>query len=247
MPHSRLIAAIPLVIALTAPVAALAQPVVPMAPYQTVDLPLITISAEGQVLGKPDMATLNSGVQTNAPTAKAAMSQNAAQMEKLVAALLNAGIDRKYIQTSSINLSPQYDYSSAREGQPPRFIGYQASNQINVEVRDLKRVGDLIDAMVGAGATNLNGPTFGIADPSPLLRQAREKALRTARERAEFYAAQSGYKSVRIVSINEQGGGYPMPVPMMAMAREAAAPATPVEPGQLATSAVLSVQYVMER
>jgi len=234
--------------ALAIPAAANAQPVVPTAPWQTVDLPLLTLSAQGEVRVTPDMATVGTGVETRAPTAREAMAQNATQMDRLVAALVKAGIERKYIQTSSINLSPQYDYSSAREGQPPRFIGYQASNQLSLVVRDLAKLGSLIDAMIAAGATNINGPSFGVVDDRALLRQAREKALDDAKERAQFYATRSGYKSVRLVSISEQGGGYPVPMPIMAMrVKEDSAPATPVEPGQVATSVTLNVQYVMER
>lgn len=242
MHASRLMFAIA---AIAMPVGATAQPVVPSAPWQTVDLPLLTLSAQGEVRARPDMATVGTGVETRAITARDAMAQNAAQMDRLVAALVKAGIERKFIQTSSINLSPQYDYSSAREGQPPRFIGYQASNQLSVVVHDLAKLGSLIDAMVAAGATNINGPSFGVVDDSALLRQAREKALDDAKERAQFYAVRSGYRSVRLVSISEQGGGYP--VPMMAMAKAEGAPATPVEPGQVATSVTLNVQYVMER
>lgn len=243
MHASRLILA--LSIAAAVPAAAAAQPVVPSAPWQAVDLPLLTLGAQGEVRARPDMATVGTGVETRAQTARDAMAQNAAQMEKLVAALLKAGIERKHIQTSSISLSPQYDYSNS--GQPPRFIGYQASNQLSVVAHDLARLGSLIDAMVAAGATNINGPSFGVVDDGALLRQAREKALDEAKARAQFYAARAGYRTVRLVSISEQGGGYPVPMPMMAMAKEAAAPATPIEPGQIATSVTLSVQYVMER
>jgi len=244
MHASRLMFAIA---AIAMPVGAVAQPVVPSAPWQTVDLPLLTLSAQGEVRVRPDMATVGTGVETRASTARDAMAQNAAQMERLVAALVKAGIERKFIQTSSINLSPQYDYSNAREGQPPRFVGYQASNQLSVIAHDLAKLGPLIDAMVAAGATNINGPSFGVADDSALLRQAREKALDDAKERAQFYAARSGYRSVRLVSISEQGGGYPVPMPMMAMAKAESAAATPVEPGQVAASVTLNVQYVMER
>lgn len=245
MHASRLILA--LATAIAVPATALAQPVVPTAPWQAVDLPLLTLSAQGEVRARPDMATVGTGVETRAPTARDAMAQNAAQMDRLIAALVKAGVERKYIQTSSINLNPQYDYSSSREGQPPRFVGYQASNQLSVVVRDLAKLGPLIDAMIAAGATNINGPSFGVVDDGALLRQAREKALDDAKERAQFYATRSGYKSVRLVSISEQGGGYPVPMPMMAMAKEVSAPATPVEPGQVSTSVTLSVQYVMER
>lgn len=248
--HLHIISAASLATAgLVAAAPALAQPVVPSAPYQAVDLPLITVAATGEVQSKPDMATIGTGIETQAPTAREAMAQNAAKMEKLVSAMVKAGIERKYIRTSSINLNARYDYSTSREGQPPRFLGYQASNQVQVEIRDLDRVGELIDTMVANGANNLNGPSFGFKDDAALLMQARGKALKAAKERADYYAAQAGYRTVRLVSITEGGGGqmpFPMPVAMMEAKQDSGA-RTVVEPGQLSTSVSLNVQYVMER
>jgi uncharacterized protein YggE len=227
---------------------AVAQPVVPSAPYQTVDLPLLSLNTTGEVEAAPDMATVGTGVQTRALTAKEAVSQTNVKMRKLVDAIAAAGIERKYIQTSAINLSAQYDYSNANNGGVPKFIGYEASNQVTVEVRDLPKLSSVIDQMVQAGATNLNGPTFGIIDREPLMVQAREKAMKQARERAEFYAKASGYRTIRLVSISESGGGYsPLyPMPMARMKLEAA-DSTVVEPGRLSVNVSLSIQYVMER
>lgn len=208
--------------------------------------PVISLSVTENVESAPDMATIGTGVQTRAPTARAAMQQNAQAMERLIAAILKSGVARTDIQTSGINLSPQYDYSNRTDGQGPRFIGYEASNQLTVKLRRIETVGDVIDAMVAAGATNINGPSFGMADDAPLLTEAREKAIRTARARAQFYAAQTGYKGVRLLSISETGQFGP-PVPMIrTMAAEAAA-STKVEPGQLSTSVTLSFQYLLEK
>ena len=104
--------------------------------------PVVTLNVTESVEAAPDIATVGTGVQTRAPTAQAAMQQNAAQTEKLIAALAKAGIAKKDIQTSGINLSAQYDYNN-QDGQPqgPRFIGYEASNQLTVKLRDIKRVG----------------------------------------------------------------------------------------------------------
>lgn len=209
--------------------------------------PVVSLSVSEEMRSKPDMATVGTGVQTRAMTAQEAMRLNAQQMEKLIDAILKAGIERKDIQTSGINLNPQYDYSN-RDGQSqPRFIGYEASNQVTVMIRKIDNVGAVIDRMVGAGATNVNGPSFGIADDTPLLRQAREKAIRTAAERAQFYAQQTGYRSARLLSISENGNFAP-PVPMPTMVRAQAAEAkTPVEPGEMATGVTLSFQYVLEK
>lgn len=209
--------------------------------------PVISLSVSEEVRSKPDMATVGTGVQTRALTAQEAMRLNAQQMEKVIAAIMKSGVDRKDVQTSGINLSPQYDYSN-RDGQTqPRFIGYEASNQVTVVVRRIDDVGAVIDRMVGAGATNVNGPSFGIADDTALLRQAREKAIRTAAERAQFYALQTGYRSARLLSLSEMGNFAP-PVPMPMMVRAQAAEAkTPVEAGEMATGVTLSFQYVLEK
>ena len=124
------------------PVAAVAQTSVTIAETA----PVVTLNVTESVEGSPDIATVGTGVQTRAPTAQAAMQDNAAKTEKLIAALSRAGIARKDIQTSGINLNAQYDYSN-RDGQPsgPRFLGYEASNQLSVKVRDVKKVGALLD------------------------------------------------------------------------------------------------------
>lgn len=210
--------------------------------------PLLSLSVTESIESAPDMATVNTGVQTSALAAKDAMAQNAAQMDKLIAALLKGGIARKDIQTSGINLSPRYDYSNRTEGEGPRFLGYEASNQLTVQVRKLDKAGELVDAMVTAGATNINGPTFGIAEPDKLLDQARTKALATAQTRANLYAQATGYRSAKLIAISE-GGGFQPPMPvfgMRAMSADAA-PQTKIEPGQISSAMSLNVQYVLER
>ncbi|MCW2338828.1 uncharacterized protein YggE [Sphingobium sp. B2D3A] len=231
--------------ALMTPAIVSAQPQ-PPAP-QAAKGPQLSLSVSESVNSAPDMATINTGVQTRAMSAKDAMAQNATQMDKLIAALVKAGIARKDIQTSGINLNPQYDYSDRTDGKGPRFIGYEASNQLTVAVRKLDSAGDLIDSLVAAGATNINGPSFGIAEPDKLLDQARTKALKTAQARANLYAQATGFRTARLVSISEGGGFAPPPMPMMAMRDSAAAaPQTKIEPGEIATSISLNVQYMLE-
>lgn len=228
------------------PLAALAQTSVTIAETA----PVVTLNLTESVEAAPDVATVGTGVQTRAPTAQAAMQQNAAQTEQLIAALARAGIAKKDIQTSGINLSAQYDYSD-RAGQPagPRFIGYEASNQLTVKLRDIKRVGASLDAMVAAGATSINGPAFSVDDPSPLLAQARGQALKSAKAQADFYAQAAGYRTARLVSIAESnsGGMPPMPMAQSARFKADAIANTPVEPGQVSASVTLTVQYALEK
>ncbi|SCW88201.1 hypothetical protein SAMN02927924_03648 [Sphingobium faniae] len=230
------------------PVAAIAQTSVTIAETA----PVVTLNITETVEAAPDIATVGTGVQTRAPTAQQAMTDNAAKMDSLIAALTKAGIARKDIQTSGINLNAQYDYSN-RDGDNsgPRFLGYEASNQLSVKLRDVKRVGSLLDTMVKAGATNINGPSFSIDDPTPMIAQARATALKTAQARADFYAQASGFRSARLVAISEGNSGGNPPIPMMQSARfkadAASAVPTPVEPGQVGSSVTLTVQYALDR
>ncbi|MES2158323.1 MAG: SIMPL domain-containing protein [Pseudomonadota bacterium] len=228
------------------PVAALAQTSVTIAETA----PVVTLNVTQSVEGAPDIATVGTGVQSRAMTAQQATRDNAAKTEKLVAALAKAGIAKKDIQTSGINLSAQYDYNQ-REGEPagPRFTGYEASNQLTVKVRDVRKTGALLDAMVAAGATSINGPSFAIDDPAPLIAQARGAALKDAKAQADFYAQASGFRSARLLTISESSSGGNRPMPMMESARfkADAAPTTPVEPGLVSASVSLTVQYALER
>ncbi|WP_022682244.1 SIMPL domain-containing protein [Sphingobium bisphenolivorans] len=227
------------------PAAALAQTSVTIAETA----PVVTLNITETVEAAPDVAIVGTGVQTRAPTAAQAMRDNAAKMDKLIAALAKAGIAKKDVQTSGINLSAQYDYSN-QNGQPsgPRFIGYEASNQLSIKLRDIKKVGVLLDTMVEAGATNVNGPSFSISDPTPMLAQARAAALKSAKTQADYYAQAAGYRTARLVSIAESNSGGQPPMPMMVRTQfKDAAAATPVEPGQVGSSVTLTVQYALEK
>ena len=227
------------------PAAAIAQTSVTIAETA----PVVTLNVTETVEAAPDQAVVGTGVQTRAPTATQAMRDNAAKMDRLIATLAKAGIPKKDIQTSGISLSAQYDYSN-RDGQPagPRFIGYEASNQLTIKLHDVKKVGPLLDTLVEAGATNVSGPSFSIENPAPMLAQARAAALKSAKAQADFYAQAAGYRSARLVSISESNSGGNPPVPMMAQRFKAdAAEATPVEPGQVGSSVTLTVQYALER
>jgi uncharacterized protein len=100
---------------------------------------------------------------------------------------------------------------------------------------------------IQAGATNINGPSFSVEDPSPLQAQARATALKTAKAQADFYAQAAGYRSARLVSISESSSGGNAPMPLMAARFKADAAPTPVEPGQVSAPISLTVQYALER
>ncbi len=213
------------------------------------DSPLIAFSITEEVRAAPDRASIGAGVTTTATTAVEAMRQNAAAMDRMVRALKARGIADRDIQTSGISLSPQYDYRPQEQGQPPRLIGYQVSNQVRVTTADIGRLGALIDALVESGGTNIDGPHFFLDNPDAVLETARENALRRAGERAARYARAAGYSHARLVSLTEgQGMIMPQPMPMMRMeVMDAVAAPTPVQPGQVSNSVTLSVHYRLER
>ncbi|MGZ8363975.1 MAG: SIMPL domain-containing protein, partial [Caulobacteraceae bacterium] len=192
----------------------------------------LNLSAYGEVKTAPDMATISMGVQVEARTAAAAMRDNAVRMNQVVAALRQAGIADKDIQTSGLSLNPQYTYA---DNQPPVLRGYQASNMVTVQVNDLARLGPPIDAVVGAGANNLNGISFGLKDSLAAENQARLLAVQALQAKAALYANATGYRVSRLVSLSE-GGGYsspPPPMAMMAVRNQAKDESTSVSPGEM--------------
>ncbi|WP_414819825.1 SIMPL domain-containing protein [Sphingomonas sp. Root710] len=235
---SKLGLAAPLALALMSPAAA-QEPVA-----QTLAGTRLDIVATGEVNAVPDIATIGAGVVTQAPTAAAAMSDNARRTAATVAAIRKAGVADRDIQTTSISLSPQYKYA---DNQPPVITGYQASNRVSVRFRDIRAAGPILDSLVAAGANQIDGPTLSIDKPEPLLDQARRKAIATARERAALYAGATGLRIKRIVAISE--GSYeapmPRPVPMMMMRKEAAADSS-IEAGEQRVAISVSVTFELE-
>jgi uncharacterized protein YggE len=237
-------AAISLLLASSAATTALAQAAPPAADTMF-RATTLNLAAYGEVNAQPDMATINLGVSTEGKTAAEAMAANAARMSQVMAALKKAGIAAKDIQTSGLNLSPQYVYE---QNQPPRLTGYQAANQVTVTVHDLTKLGAAVDATVNAGANQVNGISFGLNDPTAAENAAREEAVKALRAKADLYARATSYRIGRLVSLSE-GGGYAVqpPVPMMALAAKREAMDTSVSPGELRVRIDVTGLYELTR
>ena len=215
-----------------------------------VQMPVMTgtrldVSASGEVTRVPDLAIISAGVQTLQPTATAAIEENAARMERVRAALKRAGIEDRDIQTSSINLNPEYQYDQNR---PPRLTGYRATNTVNVKFRDLKRTGSILDALVAEGANQINGPNLTVDKPEAALDEARTKAIANGRARADLYARALGMRVLRLISVSE-GGGYnvPPPMPMVAMMAERGAAAdSKIDPGTQQLQVNVSMSFELQ-
>lgn len=208
----------------------------------------LDISAQSSIKANPDVATLQVGVVTKAPTAEAARAENAKKMTAAFALLKDKKISANDYQTSGINLNPDYVYE---EKQPPKIAGYQAVNNLTIKLRNLDQASEVIDALVGAGINQINGPTFTIDDPEALLNKARQDAIKKAAARADIYAQATGLKVQRIVAISENSNvGMPPVYPMAKMMRmEAAgdAAATPVAPGQVDLDVTVNVTYELSK
>lgn len=211
----------------------------------------VTVTGNAESKTAPDMATIRIGVQSSAKTAKGAQEANSETANRIIAAALKVVPDRKAFQTSDLSLFPQYAPPtggglSGMEPQPQRLIGYMATNILTIRLEDVTKVGPLVDAVTGAGATNIDSIAFGLKDDRAARRQALRDAVRDARDKAEAMAEGLGLKLGEVHSIEEGGGVRVMPYQManMAALRDAN---TPVMPGQVSLSGSVTVRFLLAR
>lgn len=205
----------------------------------------ISVSAVGDSQRTPDMATVSAGVVSQAATAGEAMSANAAQMTRAFAELKKAGLKDKDIQTSQLSLQPRYDY---QERKNPRITGYEARNTVTARTYDLGNVGSMIDALIKAGANNINGISFGVKDTKDAKSEARIEAIKNAQDKAKEMAAAAGVRLGKVRSITE-GSVHAIPQPMM-MARGAAMEAmqsTPVAAGEQTLTVTVNMVFDIDQ
>ena len=209
--------------------------------------PVIELSVFESVAAEPDIVTIGAGVSTEARSAVEAMRLNSVEMQKVIDQILALGVEEKDIQTTGINLNARYDYD--RDTQRNVFRGYEVSNRVSVTLRDIDETGAVLDALVVAGATDLNGPTFSVEDDQAAKDIARTRAVERAEQRARAYAALYGFNEVKILSVSEDiRGRGPMPeMAMRAVAADSvpAAPPPPVQPGQISTGVSITIRYEM--
>jgi uncharacterized protein YggE len=230
MKHS-LAAALAVASLLAAP--ALAQTPLPAA---------ISVTGEATVSVPPDQAQIDGGVTSDAKTAREASDANNAAMGKVLLALKGAGIDEKDYQTSRLSLQPQY--APNRNGPSP-VVGYRASNRVTVRIRDVTKVANIIDVLVGAGANDIGGINFVVSQASKLLDDARTNAIADARRKAEIYAKAAGVTLGEPLSIAEEGGAAPV-FRSNKMVAGGMAAAAPVAQGEETLSVSVSVSWAIK-
>ncbi len=190
----------------------------------------LSLSGHGEVRATPDIASLSLGVYTNAPTATSALEANNKAMQSVLDALKAAGIAAKDIQTSNLMVHPRYEQRPDDSGQQ-QAAGFDATNTVNIVMRNLDTLGKVLDQVVATGANQINGTTFGLADDQAQLDEARKDAVKDARRKAELYASATGVSIGEVISISEGGSYQPQPGPMF-KARAAEASDVPIAQGE---------------
>ncbi|MTI45547.1 hypothetical protein JM93_01052 [Roseibium hamelinense] len=224
-------------IALT-PVSALAETAKPVA--------TISIDGRGEVSTAPDMAVVTTRVVTMAEEAPEALSGNTEAISKVIAEIKSAGVEAKDIQTSGFSIFPRYDRSD--NNQAPKIIGYEVANGVTIKIRDLAKLGGILNTVVENGANSIGGISFQVSDPDEKLDEARKLAVANAKARAQLYAQAAGVELGRILSISE--GGASIPRPLFAgreMMMKADAAPVPVEAGENTLSANVSITWEIDQ
>ena len=175
----------------------------------------IAISAEGKVTAKPDIAAISAGVMTEKKTVVDAQKENTAKMNAIVAKIKSFGVADDDIKTTNYSIYPQYDWIDNRQVER----GFQVSQNVEVKVRDLAKIGDILAAVGELGANQVGGVTFTIDEPEELRQQARLKGLEAAKRKAQALAEAAGVKLGKVVGFSESEGYVPSP---MYYARDAA-------------------------
>jgi uncharacterized protein YggE len=200
----------------------------------------VTVVGHGEVKGRPDTATVQIGVMTQAQAAKDALAQNTTQAQALQQKLKELGVAEKDMQTSSFNISPTYG-SDGRQ-----VTGYQVDNTVTVKIRNLDQAGTLLDQVVQAGANNVYGVSFSVDDPKELLGQARQQAMQDAQARAGQLAGAAGAAVGDVLVITENVGSQSQPMPMMERAAAAqGGAAVPVQPGEQSFNVDVQVTFAL--
>ncbi|RTL54153.1 MAG: DUF541 domain-containing protein [Bradyrhizobiaceae bacterium] len=199
----------------------------------------ISVSGDATISVPPDRAQIDGGVTTEAKTAREASEANNKAMTAVLAALKNAGIEDKDIQTSRLSLQPQM--SNRPSGGPVQITGYHASNRVTVTVRDIGKIATVIDALTSSGANDIGGINFMVSQASKLLDEARVQAFNDARRKAEIYARAAGVELGDPLSISEEGA--PGPVMYRRVAATMAAAPAPVAQGEETLRVGVNVAY----
>lgn len=212
----------------------------------------LTVAATGTVQRTPDRAVVRLAVESFGATAEEASAENARLMDAVIAALRRLGVHDNQIRTVVLRIDPEYDYNRDSPRQPGQdhLIGFRARNTVQVTVDEIDRVGEIVDAAIGAGANRVDGLSFQLRDPDEARRAALVQAIATARAEAETAAAALGRRLGPALTVSTTGS---LPVPVRAdyaMAARAGSienlPPPPVQSGEINVQATVMIVYRLE-
>ncbi|PSH69562.1 hypothetical protein CU102_07105 [Phyllobacterium brassicacearum] len=213
--------------------------------------PRITVTGEGEAAAAPDMAILSLVVLQEKPTAREALTANNEAMAKVLDAMKKAGIAERDLQTSGFSIDPRYVYPENKDNtqppQAPKIVGYAVSNSLTVRVRDLKKVGDILDQSVTLGVNQGGNLTFTNDKPETVVEEARKKAVANALAKAKTLTEAAGVSLGKVIEISEQSYS-PRPMPMGREKMMAAAPAdsVPVAAGENTYNVNVNVTFELK-
>lgn len=200
----------------------------------------LSVTGDGLAAAAPDLATLSIGVESEGKTAAEAVRLMSQRMTATMQRLKSSGVAERDMQTSGLSVNARYNYENQKT---PQIIGYVATNMVTVKLRDLAKAGAVIDAAVQDGANQLNGLSFGFADPKPLENKARAAAVADAREKAATLAKAAGVSLGPILLIQDGfSAGPPMPM-VQGRAMAAEAKSVPVAAGESTIAATVTLVY----
>jgi uncharacterized protein YggE len=203
----------------------------------------VVVIGEGSITVSPNYAQITSGVTTDAKTVKEASDANTKLMNAVMQALLDFGIVQKDIQTSRFSIEPIY--TSQSSSAPAKLSGFRVSNQVQAKVREISQVGEILDRMIKAGATDVGNIAFLVSEPQRAIDQAREDALADARRKAELYARAAGIRLGRVAWITETSNYMPVgPTSILAQRQEKP---VLIEPGEQTLRANITVGFDIAR
>ncbi|MBY3217198.1 SIMPL domain-containing protein [Rhizobium laguerreae] len=212
--------------------------------------PVISVTGDGESSVAPDMAVVNLAVVKQAKTAREALDENNKAMNDVLAALKSGGIAERDLQTSGFSIQPQYNYPQPVDGQQqqPQLIGYQTINSVTVRLRDLAKLGAVIDQSVTLGINQGGEIQFTNDKPDAAIEEARKAAVADAVKRAKTLSEAAGVKLGRILEINENvPRAMPQPVYRATMMKEASDAAVPVQGGENNYNVSVTVTFAIEQ
>ncbi len=201
----------------------------------------MSLSATGSISTKPDMASISTGVTSEAVKARDALDDNNEAMARMMKSLKAAGLGDRDITTSQFSVQPRYQHF--KNGRPARIIGYRVSNSVRITVRDLDQLGAILDRVVTVGSNRISGIQFGLLEPEKTLDDARKQAMRAALDKAALYAKAADVTPGSILSISEQASqNFPRPMQMRAIRAKSS---VPIAPGQHTTKITVHVKWAL--